>query len=157
MNDIRKKVEAILFVYTKGLSEEKILEILKKKFKVKIRKEELERIIKEINEDFYNIGSAIRIKKIGEKYYLTIEEDLQKFFVKEMLPELPSSLLKVLAIVYKKQPIKQSKIAEIIGNRAYEYLKELEKLGFIRRFKIGKYYYVKLTEKFYKYFEVSKQ
>lgn len=60
-----------------------------------------------------------------------------------------------LAIIAYKQPIKQSIIIKIRGNKAYDHVKKFEDLSLVRRKKIGHTHELTLSEEFYDYFNVS--
>jgi len=55
------------------------------------------------------------------------------------------------------EPIKQSDIVKIIGNRTYEYTKELERRGFIKWEKQGRTKVLRLTPAFDEYFGVPRE
>jgi len=60
-----------------------------------------------------------------------------------------------LAIIAYKQPIKQSVIIKIRGNKAYDHIKKLTDLELIKRKKAGHTHELSLSEDFYDYFSVS--
>ena len=60
-----------------------------------------------------------------------------------------------LAIIAYKQPIKQSVIIKIRGNKAYDHIKKLTDLELIKRKKTGHTHELSLSEDFYDYFSVS--
>jgi len=60
-----------------------------------------------------------------------------------------------LAIIAYKQPIKQSVIIKIRGNKAYEHIKKFSDLGLIKKKKTGHTHELSLSEDFYDYFNVS--
>ena len=61
-----------------------------------------------------------------------------------------------LAIIAFKQPIKQSVIIKIRGNKAYEHIKKFSDLDLIKKKKTGHTYELSLKEEFYDYFALSK-
>jgi len=60
-----------------------------------------------------------------------------------------------LAIIAYKQPIKQSVIIKIRGNKAYDHIKKLSDLELIKKKKAGHTHELSLSEDFYDYFSVS--
>jgi len=62
-----------------------------------------------------------------------------------------------LAIIAYKQPIKQSVIIKIRGNKAYEHIKKFRDLGLINARKEGHTYVLELSDQFYEYFQVNQQ
>ena len=60
-----------------------------------------------------------------------------------------------LAIIAYKQPIKQSVVIKIRGNKAYDHIKKLSDLDLIKKKKTGHTYELSISEDFYDYFSVS--
>lgn len=71
--------------------------------------------------------------------------------------ELTKSLIETLAVIAWGNPILQSEIVKYRHNKAYEHLSELEEKGFITRQDQGRSKIVRLTQKFYDYFDVPKK
>jgi segregation and condensation protein B len=61
-----------------------------------------------------------------------------------------------LAMIAYKQPIKQSVIIKIRGNKAYDHIKRFVDLGLLNKKKTGHTSELSLTEKFYDYFHLNK-
>jgi len=60
-----------------------------------------------------------------------------------------------LAIIAYKQPIKQSVIIKIRGNKAYEHIRKFVDLGLLRKKKMGHTSELSLSDEFHDYFNVS--
>lgn len=60
-----------------------------------------------------------------------------------------------LAIIAYKQPMKQSVLVKIRGNKAYDHIKKFSEMQLIIRKKIGHTYELGLSESFYEYFHVN--
>lgn len=60
-----------------------------------------------------------------------------------------------LAIIAFKQPIKQSVIIKIRGNKAYDHIKKFSDLDLIKKKKTGHTHELSLSEDFYDYFSIS--
>lgn len=60
-----------------------------------------------------------------------------------------------LAIIAYKQPIKQSVIIKIRGNKSYDHIKKFDELGLIKRKKMGHTNEITLSDEFYDYFNVN--
>ena len=63
--------------------------------------------------------------------------------------------METLAVIAWKVPVLQSDIISIRTNKAYDHLVELEKSGFISRSKSGRTKLIKLTDRFFNYFDVK--
>jgi len=62
-----------------------------------------------------------------------------------------------LAIIAFKQPIKQSILIKIRGNKGYDHVKKLSDLGLIRRKRDGHTNIITLADEFYDYFNVAEK
>ena len=60
-----------------------------------------------------------------------------------------------LAVIAYKQPIKQSVIIKIRGNKAYEHIRNFAQLNLIKAKKLGRTKELTLSEEFYDYFHVQ--
>jgi DNA-binding MarR family transcriptional regulator len=63
--------------------------------------------------------------------------------------------METLAVVAYKAPVLQSKVVKIRTNKAYDHLAQLENSGFITREKSGRSKLIKLTSKFFEYFDID--
>ncbi|HDD72607.1 MAG TPA: SMC-Scp complex subunit ScpB [Candidatus Aenigmarchaeota archaeon] len=66
--------------------------------------------------------------------------------------DLSGGCKRTLALVVFKEPVKQSEIIKIQGNKAYSYIKELIKRGLIKAEKRGHTKILHLTQEFERYF-----
>lgn len=60
-----------------------------------------------------------------------------------------------LAIIAYKQPIKQSVVIKIRGNKSYDHIKKFTDLGLVNAKQIGHTLELSLSEEFYEYFNVT--
>lgn len=70
--------------------------------------------------------------------------------------ELTKSLIETLSVIAWKNPILQSEVVLYRHNKAYEHLAELDDKGFITRQVQGRSKLIRLTSKFYEYFDIPK-
>jgi segregation and condensation protein B len=61
-----------------------------------------------------------------------------------------------LAVIAYKQPVKQSVVVKMRGNKAYDHVKNFVELGLINKKKIGHTAELTLTEGFHDYFSLEK-
>lgn len=61
-----------------------------------------------------------------------------------------------LAMIAYKQPIKQSVVIKIRGNKGYDHVKKFVDMGFILKKKVGHTAELSLSDKFYEYFHMSR-
>jgi segregation and condensation protein B len=148
MEEIEKRVEALLFSSTKPLSIDEISKILN------VEEEKVRIAIENLKKRYEN--SAIEIAETPEGFEMRIKPEYRKEASKVALGyDLNKGMVKTLALVIYKNPIKQSEIVKIQGNRAYEYIEKLERKGLIKTKKIGRTKLVYLSENIEKYFGMS--
>jgi segregation and condensation protein B len=148
MEEIEKKVEALLFSSTKPLSIDEISKILD------IEKERVKIAIENLKKRYEN--SAIEIAETPEGFEMRVRPEYRKEASKVALGyDLSKGMIRTLALIIYKNPIKQSEIVKIQGNKAYEYVEKLERKGLIKTKKIGKTKLVYLSENVEKYFGMS--
>ena len=90
-------------------------------------------------------------------YILQVKSDYMDIVEKLCPIDISSAVLKTLAVIYLKQPIRQSEVKEIRGSSAYDHIQELLNLGLISRKKDknGRSYNLKTTPKFTEYFKIK--
>jgi len=67
-------------------------------------------------------------------------------------PEMHKGIMKTLAYIAYKQPVKQSEVINFRNSKAYEHIKLLKEKGFLRKEKKGITYVITTTPKFKDYF-----
>ncbi len=144
-------VEAALFVASSNLSVEKIAKVIGD-LDVKGVKDVCDQLV----EEYKNRGGGIEVYKSGKTYGMRIKPSYEDI-VTALIPEteMPKAMLRTLAMIAYEQPIKQSYIVKIRGNRVYHYLKKLEDDEFIERKDGGHTKILTTTPKFTKYFRIN--
>jgi segregation and condensation protein B len=143
-------LEAILFTTDEPLKIEKLQKDLK------AQKEEIEKML-EILKDKYNKSDfGIKLSDIGGYKLVVKPEYVSK--VSHLTPhaDLSRGLLRVLSIIAYHEPIKQSDIVKVVGNRTYEYVKELEEHGLIKSERKSRTKLLSTTPHFEDYFGAKK-
>jgi segregation and condensation protein B len=150
MDDLKKKVEALLFSSGRSMS----FEELKRLCRV-YNDEDLKKAVQDLQIDYDNRDSSLRLIHEENTWKIQTKED---FFhiVKKVVTEteLKKTLMETLAVIAWKYPIKQSDLIKIRTNKAYDHLRELEEIGYITRQKHGRSKLIKLTDKFFAYFDL---
>jgi len=154
IDEYMRKIEAILFVAGKRLPLDEIARL------ARIRdREEVKKALEKLKEEYDEKKGSLIIDMIEQG-----DETLWKLTVQsQMIPlikrivtktELKKSVIETLAYIAYKYPIKQSDLIKVRSNKAYEHLSELDKTGYISRQKYGRTNIIKLTEKFFNYFDL---
>jgi segregation and condensation protein B len=153
-SELKNKVEAILFSSGKPLSIEMIQQLVGVNDK-KIIKKALEELKGEYEKKRTSLMLIDEIIDNKEHVKLTVRENYMPFVSKIVADtELSKTVIETLAIIAWKAPVKQSEVITIRTNKAYDHIDELERLGFITREKSGRTFNIKLSQKFYDYFDL---
>jgi len=148
--NLKEKIEALLFA-TQGLSAEQICD------KLKAGKQAVDKALNELVSDYDSRTSAFLVAKQGDLWKLTVKSSHVQL-VKDLIPsEFPKSILETLAVIAWKNPALQSTIIKIRGNKAYDHIKLLERRELIKIRKKGKTNELILSDKFYEYFNTTKE
>lgn len=144
-------LEATLFTTTEPLSLDELQKIMK------IRRDEIEKLIGVLEDKYSSPQSGIKLSDVGG-YRLIVKEALVDK-VSHLTPhaDLSRGLLRILSIIAYHEPVKQSDVVKIVGNRTYEYVKELEGKGLVRSEKKSRTKMLLLTPQFEEYFGVKKR
>lgn len=145
----KDKVEAILFASGKAMEEQEIGRL------ASLKPKELKDALKALQSDYEGRPGALFVLNEGTKWKLNIKEDyipLVKSIVAET--ELDRQTLETLALIAYRNPVLQSEIVNARGERAYEHIGELVERGFITKEKAARSFKLKITDKFYHYFDV---
>lgn len=149
--ELQHKVEAILFAIGKSTELESIANLSKEPDLKKVKS-----ALDEMRQDYDERGSPLMVVEDGSRWKLTVREK-HLSIVKNIVAdtELTKTVIETLAVIAWKNPLKQSEVIRIRTNKAYDHIKELEELGFITRQKYHRTKLIKLTEKFFQYFELE--
>ncbi|MEM5790771.1 MAG: SMC-Scp complex subunit ScpB [Candidatus Aenigmatarchaeota archaeon] len=143
-------IEAALFVSEKPLSLERLSKIFD------ISQEEIKSLMEEMKKDFQRNDRGIELVEAPEGFEFRVKAEYrEKVSRLAPLADLSNGMLRSLAIITVKQPIKQSTIVQIQGNKAYGYIKLLEEKGLIKSEKCGRTKLLRTTSEFEKYFGKS--
>ncbi|MEM1535582.1 MAG: SMC-Scp complex subunit ScpB [Candidatus Pacearchaeota archaeon] len=157
--ELMKKVEAALFLAARFMSIEELTRT------TGINPILLKELLKKLEEKFNKNNSAIHIvkqtffedNKEQEYYKMDVKPEFHKLINKIVSgdAEFTKAEQETLAIIAYKQPIKQSVVVKIRGNKAYEHIKHLILSGLVHGKKVGRTQELSLTQKFYDYFNLE--
>lgn len=123
---------------------------------IKLKRDEIEKLLTVLRNRYSSNESGIKVSDIGG-YQLIVKQDYIQN-VSNLTPhaDLSRGLLRVLSIIAYHEPIKQSDIVKVVGNRTYDYVKELENRGLIKSEKKSRTKIMKTTPHFEDYFGAKK-
>jgi len=145
-----EKIEAVLFASGKYLDEDQIIDL------IGIQKKNLKHALSELEKHYSSIESSLKVFKEGNAWKLNVKEEFTSI-IKNLVSEaeMPKPVMETLAIIAYKNPILQSEVIDARGSGAYDQIGILEDKGFITREKHGRTFKLKVTDKFYEYFDVD--
>jgi len=143
-------IEAAFFVSNKPLTPKYLSKLFS------IPEEEVISIIDKLLDELKKEERGIMLIQTTEGYELVVKPEYRNLVAKiAPFSDLSEGVKRTLAIIIAKQPIKQSTIVKIQGNKAYGYLKILEKKGLIKAERLGRTRIISLTKNFEEYFGKS--
>lgn len=150
MNELKSRIEAVLFTTAKALSAKEIGEILG------IEEEVTEEALLELIMDYSSRDGALEIDD-ENGYILQVKEEHMDIVEKLCPVELKPAVLRTLTVIALKEPIRQTLLKEMRGSTAYEHVQELVDKGLISRTKDknGRSFNLKTTPKFAEYFKLK--
>ena len=153
MQDIKNKIEAVLFITGKPMGVEEIAQFCSIG-SVGTVKEAIESLVL----DYRNKEGSLEIVFDEGKYRLNIKRQYVHLSTKLLSSaELDVPTQATLALIAYKQPALQSEIIKMRGNTAYEHIQKLKELEFIASDKHGRTRSLKLAPKFFEYFDVLEE
>lgn len=107
----------------------------------------------------YSGSDALTLIINGDNYKLDVQPEYH-FLINKLASgdsEFTKAEQETLAIIAYKQPITQSVIVKIRGNKAYDHVKKFLEIGMLKSKRMGHTLQLTLNENFYDYFNLKKQ
>jgi len=150
MDDLKGRLESLLFASARTMSSEQLSKLTKEKDVDVVRS-----TLRQIAADLAGKNSSLMLVEENDHWKFAVQEKYLPYVRKVVTKtELPKTILETLAVVAYKAPVMQSAVIKIRTNKGYSHLDELEKMGYITREKKGRTKLIKLTQKFFDYFDV---
>jgi len=148
-----RKIEAILFVSGRYLTMADLVS-LSDLNPIIIRD-----LLEQLRDKYEKTESALRIIEKGDMWKMDVCEEYSEVINKIATgsSEFSKAEQETLAIIAYKQPVKQSVIIKIRGNKAYDHIKKFSDLGLLKKKKMGHTHELGLADEFYDYFNVSER
>jgi len=147
---LSKKVEAALFISGKYLSLKELVSL------TDVNPILLRNIMDILIEKYKDSG--IEILKKGDAWKMDVSQE-HTDIVNRLATgstEFSSAEQETLAIIAYKQPIKQSIVIKIRGNKAYDHIKNFVDLHLINKRRMGHTSELTVTDNFYDYFRLKR-
>ncbi len=145
-----KRLEAIFFVSGRFLSMQELVSL--SDLNPIIIRELIEKL-----QEKYDDDSAIEIVEKNELWKMDVRQEYSNIINKLATgnSEFSKAEQETLAIIAFKQPIKQSVLIKIRGNKGYDHIRKFAELGLVKKKKLGRSYELSLAENFYNYFNLG--
>jgi segregation and condensation protein B len=152
MSNLKNKVEAILFSAGKKVNIEEVAKLANTSTSM------AHQALNELREAYEGRNTSLKVVEEGNAWKIIVKDEFLPI-VKKIVTEteLTKTVMETLAVIAFKYPIKQSDLIKIRTNKAYDHLKELEEMGYITRQKHGRTKLIKLTQKFFEYFDLPEE
>ncbi len=146
-----KLIEAIFFISGRFLSMQDLISLSNLNSLV------IKEAIEKIKERYSRDNSALEIVERDNLWKVDVKPEYHNIINKLATgsAEFSKAEQETLAIIAYKQPIKQSVIIKIRGNKAYDHIHRFMQMGFIKSKKEGHTNILTLSDEFYDYFNVS--
>lgn len=148
----KRLVESVLFSASKPVGISEIYEA------TNLSRNQIKTTLEELIED-YNITrknqTSMEVIKAGNKYAMQVKK---QFFDQSLIiskPEIESNLLKTLTLIAFHQPVKQSNLRRMIGEKVYNQVDKLVGLKLINTKKHGSTEMLTTTKLFPEYFGIE--
>ncbi|MBI2666314.1 SMC-Scp complex subunit ScpB [Candidatus Woesearchaeota archaeon] len=147
-----KRVEAVLFAVGKEITTERIASLCS------LPQEEIEQLMQQLVQEYAQREHSLQIVKKENGWKLTVRDEYVPL-VSSLVSstELDRPIMETLAVIAWKYPIVQSEIIKLRGPSAYEHMRRLEEQGFVDKEHQGRTFKVKLTKKFFEYFDLPSE
>lgn len=146
-----KKLEAIFFVSGRFLNMQELISFSD------LNPVILQDLIEKLKEKYEKQDSAIEIVEKSNMWKMDVRNEFSYLINKFATgnSEFSKAEQESLAIIAFKQPMKQSVLIKVRGNKAYDHVKKFTELGLIKKKKTGHTHELSLSDDFYDYFSVN--
>lgn len=147
--EAERKVEAALFIAGKFMTVTELVAL------TDVNPLLLKRILSDLTEAY--ASSGIRVVRQGDLWKMDVAPDYATLVNKLATgnSEFTKAEQETLAIIAYKQPMKQSVLIKIRGNKAYDHIKRFVAMGLLVKKKMGHTNELSLSDQFHEYFHAD--
>lgn len=141
-------VEAALFSAGKPVSLDEIAE------NTGLSRKEVPKLVLDLKARYADAESSLEVAKAGEKWAMQVRTAYAPSTTKLAPMEIPIKLVKTLALIAYHQPVLQSDLKEMVGEKVYDHIRELQDRGLVKKRVHERSYLIVTSEKFPEYFGI---
>ena len=144
------KVEAVLFAVGRDIAVEDIAGLCS------LSHEQAIAILTELRQEYNSSpNNALMLQEKGKFWKFSVKDRYLPLVTSLVeSTELDKSTMETLAVIAWKYPVLQADVIRIRHNKAYDHMKLLEERGFVVKERSGRTYRIRLTDKFFEYFDL---
>lgn len=149
--DNQEKVEAALFIAGRYLTLQELIML------TDVNPIMLKEILNKLEKKY--ASGAIKLINKNESWKMDVSEKYH-FLINKLATgnqEFTKAEQETLAVIAYKQPIKQSVLIKIRGNKAYDHIKKFIEIGLVQSKKFGHTQELTLSDDFYDYFSIQQR
>ncbi|WGI17028.1 SMC-Scp complex subunit ScpB [Methanonatronarchaeum sp. AMET-Sl] len=147
--DNQKIVEAALFTAGNPLNAKEISKT------TGIPTKKVKKNLKTLKKKYKERDTALEIKAVNKKYVMQVNPKYSEEVMNLAPIEISTPVLRTLSVIAFKQPVSQSEIVDIRGNKAYKHIKKLTEMGFLNAKPYGRTKLLQTTDGFTEYFGIE--
>lgn len=141
-------VEAALFSAGKPLATDEIAE------NTGLDRRKVAGYLKDLQRKYEAQQGALEIGRAGEKWSMQVRTAYAEKTTRLAPMEIPLKLLKTLALIAYHQPVLQSDLKEMVGEKVYEHVGQLVELGLVKKRVHERSFLIMTTDAFPEYFGI---
>ncbi len=111
--------------------------------------------LKKLMDEYNDSDRAIEIAKMGPRYAMQVKKEFREPAARLADLKVPKDVLKTASLIAYYQPVLQSKMFDLVGNKIYEHVKELVDLGLVKARPKRKSIELTTTKKFIETFGID--
>jgi len=144
-----RAVEAALFAAGRPLSRTELVEA------TGLNRTAARNGLRELQAAYADSDTVLEVATIGGKWAMQLKARYAPFSQKLAPTEVPERLLPTLALIAHEQPMLQSELKGLIGDKVYEHVRVLVELGLVRKYAAPPSFKLTTTESFPDYFGID--
>ena len=82
-------------------------------------------------------GSALQLTDVSGRWILEVRPEMSAFLPETFRADIPTRLLPAAALIAYHQPMQQSQLKDMLGQKAYDHVRDLAAMGLIDRRREG--------------------